>query len=227
MKRETFLTPLEVKFDSGSDTMSFSGYGARFGNVDSYGDVIAAGAFTKTLKDAKSSGNWPAMLLQHGSWLGGDDDMPVGVWTDMHEDEEGLFVEGQLAPTTRGKDAYTLLKMSPRPAINGMSIGFIPTEWTMRSKPEEPRRTLKAVNLLEVSLVTFPANGKARVEAVKSSDEIKTIREFEEFLRDVGGFSHAAAKAIAAGGFKADPRDEDATAAMEIVRRNLSILTRK
>ncbi|TGU42255.1 HK97 family phage prohead protease, partial [bacterium M00.F.Ca.ET.146.01.1.1] len=41
--------------------------------------------------------------------------------------------------------------------------------------------------------------------------EIKTIREFEDFLRDVGGFSHAAAKAIAAGGFKAkpDPRDED------------------
>ncbi len=82
--------------------------------------------------------------------------------------------------------------------------------------------------MLEVSLVTFPANGKARVEAVKSADSIKTIREFEEFLRDVGGFSNAAAKAVAAGGFKANPRDEDANmAAIEIVRRNLAILTRK
>ncbi|MCP1998250.1 HK97 family phage prohead protease [Nitrobacter winogradskyi] len=190
--------------------------------------MIAPGAFEKTLKDARSSGNWPAMLLQHGSFLGGDDNMPVGVWTEMREDSKGLYVEGQLAPTTRGKDAYTLLKMSPRPAINGMSIGYRPVEWSMRAKPEDPRRTLKAVELLEVSLVTFPANGKARVEAVKSADSIKTIREFEEFLRDVGGFSNAAAKAIAAGGFKANPRDEDANmAAIEIVRRNLAILTRK
>lgn len=228
MKRETFLTPLEVKFDSGSEAMSFSGYGARFGNVDSYGDVIAPGAFEKTLKDARSSGNWPAMLLQHGSFLGGDDNMPVGVWTEMREDSKGLYVEGQLAPTARGKDAYTLLKMSPRPAINGMSIGYRPVEWSMRAKPEDPRRTLKAVELLEVSLVTFPANGKARVEAVKSADDIKTIREFEDFLRDVGGFSNAAAKAIAAGGFKAaEPRDEDdASAIAALLRRNTQLLSR-
>jgi hypothetical protein len=45
---------------------------------------------------------------------------------------------------------------------------------------------------------------------VKAAQRIRTIREFEDFLRDEGGFSHAAAKAIAAGGFKAsDPRDED------------------
>jgi HK97 family phage prohead protease len=168
------------------------------------------------------------MLLQHGSFLGGDDNMPVGVWTEMREDSKGLYVEGRLAPTTRGKDAYTLLKMSPRPAINGMSIGYRPVEWSMRAKPEDPRRTLKAVELLEVSLVTFPANGKARVEAVKSADQIKTIREFEDFLRDVGGYSNAAAKAIAAGGFKAaEPRDEDdASAIAALLRRNTQLLSR-
>lgn len=210
MKRESFFTPLECKFDPGGGAMTFAGYGARFNNVDAYGDVIAPGAFTRTLKEARSSGNWPAMLLQHGSFLGGDDNMPVGVWTEMREDDKGLWVEGQLADTQRGRDAYALLKMSPRPAINGMSIGFRATEWTMRTKPDEPRRTLKAVDLFEVSLVTFPANSKARVESVKSADEIKTIREFEEFLRDVGGFSNAQAKAIASQGFKgSDPRDED------------------
>lgn len=229
MKRESFFTPLELKFDPGGEAMTFAGYGAYFNNVDSYGDVIAPGAFTKTLREARSSGNWPAMLLQHGSFLGGDDNMPVGVWTEMREDEKGLWVEGRLADTQRGRDAYALLKMSPRPAINGMSIGFRATEWTMRSKPEEPRRTLKAVDLMEVSLVTFPANGKARVESVKSADDIKTIREFEEFLRDVGGFSHAAAKSIAAGGFKAaDPRDEDdAGAIAAMLRRNIETIIPK
>src|SRR5690606_34136449 len=123
MQRETFFTPLECKFDPGGGAMTFAGYGAYFNNVDAYGDVIAPGAFTKTLKEARASGNWPAMLLQHGSFLGGDDNMPVGVWTDMREDDKGLWVEGQLADTQRGRDTYALLKMSPRPAINGMSIG--------------------------------------------------------------------------------------------------------
>lgn len=232
MKRETFLTPLEVKFDSGSEAMSFSGYGARFGNVDAYGDVIAPGAFEKTLKDARSSGNWPAMMLQHGSFLGGDDNMPVGVWTEMREDSKGLYVEGQLAPTARGKDAYTLLKMSPRPAINGMSIGYRPVEWSMRAKPEDPRRTLKAVELLEVSLVTFPANGKARVESVKSADDIKTIREFEEALCNgtLPALSAKEAKAFLAGGFKAIRSERDAgemsDELAEIIRRNTQLLSR-
>jgi HK97 family phage prohead protease len=232
MKHEHYLTPLEVKFEGGGEAMSFSGYGARFGNIDSYGDMIAPGAFTKTLKEAKASGNWPAMLLQHGSFLGGDDNMPVGVWTDMREDDNGLYVEGRLADTSRGRDAYTLLKMQPRPAITGMSIGFIPVEWAMRSKPEEPRRTLKAVKLMEVSLVTFPANDKARVEAVKSITDIKTIREFEEALTNgtLPALSAKEAKAFLAGGFKAIRSERDAGEVSDelagLIRRNIATLSR-
>lgn len=57
----------------------------------------------------------------------------------------------------------------------------------------------------------------------------QTIREFEDFLRDEGGFSHAAAKAIAAAGFKrsTDPRDEDdARALLESIQRTASLLQR-
>ena len=202
----------ELKFAGDGEAMSFTGYGAVFGNIDSYGDVIQPGAFADTLAYAKQKDQWPAMLLQHGGFMGAADDMtPIGIWTEMAEDGHGLKITGKLADTERGREAYTLLKMQPRPAITGLSIGFIPKEWSMRSKPEEPRRTLKKVDLLEVSLVTFPANDKARVEAVKSNSRFKTIREFESFLRDEGGFSNAAARAIAEGGFKAapEPRDED------------------
>ena len=69
-------------------------------------------------------------------------------------------------------------------------------EWQQRSKPEEPRRTLKKVELIEVSLVTFPANGKARISAVKSLDEVASLRELEAYLREVGGFSKSEAIAI-------------------------------
>lgn len=220
---------IEVKFassDSATDTgeMVFSGYGAVFGNLDSYGDVIQKGAFRDTLREAKKSGDWPAMLMQHGGWgMGADDLTPVGIWTGMEEDDTGLKVEGKLADTPRGIEAYKLMKMSPRPAITGMSIGYFAKEFALGNKPDEPRRTLKKVDLLEVSLVTFPANGKARVQSVKSD---LTIRIAEQALRDVG-FSQREAKAILAEGFKAIPqRDaEDYGELAEMIRRNNAILS--
>ena len=79
---------------------------------------------------------------------------------------------------------------------------------------------------MELSVVTFPANGKARVSAVKAASEIGTMREFERFLRDVGGFSHSQAKAIAASGFKAsDPRDEAEADLAALLRRNMAKIT--
>ena len=60
-------------------------------------------------------------------------------------------------------------------------------------------KTIKS--LPEVSLVTFPMNELARTGAVKAAD-IRTVRDFEDALRDVLGFSHAAAKSIAQRGFK-------------------------
>lgn len=190
----------EIKLAS-SDTqdMTFSGYGAVFGNIDSYGDVIQPGAFADTLAAAQKSGTWPAMLLQHGGYGFSAEDMtPIGIWTSLSEDGIGLKVEGKFADTARGREAYALLKMQPRPAIDGLSIGYIPKEWAQRSKPEEPRRTLKKVDLLEVSLVTFPANGKARVSSVKSAEEICTLRDAEAYLRDAGGFSKSEAVALVA-----------------------------
>ncbi len=198
----------ELKFAESGDEMTFSGYGSVFGVRDYYGDVIAKGAFKTTLKEAKASGRYPAMLCQHGSFLGGEDNNPIGIWTDLVEDDIGLKVDGKLAPTARGQEAWALLKMQPRPAIDGLSIGFIAKEWSVGTKPDEPRRTLKEVELWEVSLVTFPANPDSRVQ-VKAADRFKTVRDLEAFLRDEGGFSHAAAKAIASRGFReADARDE-------------------
>ena len=207
----------EVKL-AGGDAMTFSGYGAVFDNVDSYGDVIVKGAFTETLERARSSGQWPAMLMQHGGWgMGADDMTPVGIWTDLEEDNIGLKVTGKLADTTRGREAYALLKMEPRPAIDGLSIGYIAKSYEPRSRPEEPRRKLTKVDLLEVSLVTFPANTKARVGGVKSAGGL-TAEDAAAALYEVG-FSSMEARAILAKGFKAiglrESGDGDQIAALQ------------
>lgn len=211
---------------AGGDDKTFTGYGAVFGNTDSYGDVIAPGAFADTLANARKTGQWPAMLAQHGGWgVTAEDMMPIGIWTDLAEDGHGLKVEGKLADTPRGRDAYALLKMDPRPAIDGLSIGYIAKAFEARTKPDEPRRKLTKIDLFEISLVTFPANPKARLTGIKSGGDM-TIREFEDFLRDAGGFSRAAAKTIAATGYKAaQPRDEGAAELAEMLRSNIATIT--
>jgi len=220
----------EVKLasdDVDSKTGVFSGYGAVFGNTDSYGDVIEKGAFRDTLREWEQRGKLPPMLLQHGGGMFGgaaDDMLPIGKWLSMEENSKGLKVEGQLfaMATERGQYIYEGLKSG---VLDGLSIGFRVKKYTRGTKPSEPARRLEAIDLMEVSVVTFPANGKARVSGVKASERIKTIRDFEDFLRDAGGFSNAAARAIASGGFKAaDPRDEDGADLMAALRRNIETL---
>jgi uncharacterized protein len=218
---------IEVKAMGESDgQMRFTGYGAVFGNVDSYGDVIKKGAFQETLKQAKKTGIYPAMLSQHGGWgMSADDMTPIGLWDELSEDDTGLKLSGVFADTQRGREMYTLMKMQPRPAITGLSIGYIAKKFTVGTKPSEPRRTLEAVELMEISPVTFPANFKARVASVKSA---LTIRDLEQALRDVG-LSQAEAKALMAGGYKAiNQREVETIAGLDEVvaqlKRNIATL---
>ena len=183
MKTKHFDVGFEIKAVNADGTVE--GYGSVFGVRDNYDDVIAKGAFVKSLKDHKAAGTMPAMLWQH------DADKPIGVWTEMVEDEKGLRIKGQLAmETVKGKEAHALLKMG---ALNGLSIGFMSKQWAYDREPEV--RTLTEIDLWEVSLVTFPANEKARVTNVKSADEMATPKDAEKALRDAG-FSKSDATAF-------------------------------
>lgn len=222
---------VELKFsgaDTGADAMTFSGYGAVFGNVDAGGDLIEPGAFASFLADVKANRQpWPAMLSQHGGMqLTASDMTPIGVWTDFAEDGHGLKVSGQLADTPRGREMYALMKMSPRPAIDGMSIGYIAKEAIPRSSADEPRRRLKRIDLMEVSLVTRPMNGKARITGVKSLEEIESLSEIEDYLREAGGFSRNEAKTLIARIKKstgADAGDDLAQITAALTKRGASL----
>ena len=198
METKRLARPFELK-DMDDETGTFTGYGSIFNNEDLSRDICKRGCFRESLKAHKAAGTMPAMLWQH------DPHEPLGVWLEMKEDDTGLFVRGQLAMgTRRGAECRELMAMK---AITGLSIGYRAEEYKIDEKAGT--RTLIRVALWEVSPVVFPANPDARIGDVKAADRIKTIREFEDFLRDAGGFSVAAAKAIASGGFKAtQPRDE-------------------
>ena len=198
----------EVKFADGAAPGTFSGYGAVFTNEDLGGDVILPGAFKDSL--AARPAAKVKMLWQHGY---DDNSMPVGIWTKMEEDAKGLYVEGRLIAleTDRGRQLHEGMQTG---AIDAMSITYVATDVIYGSKEGEPWRTIRKLDLYEVGPVLFGMNEEARIDEAKAAADIKTIRDFETFLRDVGGYSIADAKAIASGGFKAKPalRDEGGAA---------------
>lgn len=176
-----------LQLKSVTDEGSFEGYGSIFGNVDSYGEKVMPGAFAESLARHKREGTKPLMLWQHDSWS------PIGIWEDLAEDGKGLWGRGRLLTGVKAADeALILLKAG---AVQGLSIGYREVE----TEPDQNIRLLKKLDLLEISIVSFPANKRARVETVKSildAGKLPTVREFEEFLRDAG-FSKTLATAIA------------------------------
>jgi phage head maturation protease len=94
---------------------------------------------------------------------------------------------------------YTLLSMQPRPAIDGLSIGYVPVKWKVNSDPKEgePRRVLTDVDLYEISLVTWPANSRARVTSVKSARDLEaTFRALGLSTRESKRAASAAWRAL-------------------------------
>jgi HK97 family phage prohead protease len=174
METKHFDVGFEIKAVNADGTVE--GYGSVFGVKDSYADIIQKGAFVKSIDAHREGKSMPAMLWQH------DAAQPIGIWTEMSEDANGLKLKGKLAmDTVKGSEAHALLKMG---AINGLSIGFMTKQAAYDEKTEI--RTLTEVELWEVSLVTFPANTQARVTQVKSADDLQTLKDAERILRDSG-----------------------------------------
>lgn len=218
----------EFKFaDDGAPDGTFSGYGAVFGNEDYGGDVIMKGAFKKTLAEWKAKKKLPKMLLQHGGYGSGDGMLPIGVWTKMEEDDYGLKVEGRLyaLDTDRGKLIYEGIKFG---ALDGLSIGYRAKEFVLGTKPEEPWRTIKRLDLFEVSVVLFGMNELATVTAVKGSG-LPTEREIERVLMRDAGLSASEAKTLIASGYKSlkgarEAADSEDDELKELINRAASAL---
>jgi HK97 family phage prohead protease len=180
-----------------SDDGLFSGYGSVFGVVDSYNEVVAPGAFLESLEEAKSKARTFPVLWQHRT------DEPIGNWDieSLKEDDRGLFGSGGLwledAPYAR--IAYRGMKSR---SITGLSIGYYVRESSFDEKTRI--RTLTKLDLVEISIVTVPANDEARTDVIKSKlahGGLPTLPEFEQLLREAG-FSKTQSAVIANRGLQ-------------------------
>jgi hypothetical protein len=133
------------------------GYASLFGEVDQARDMVTAGAFAQTLRQ-RDIRRIP-MLFQH------DPSEPIGIWLELREDFRGLYARGRLIPDVqRAREVLALLKAG---TSDGLSIGFRTVKG--RIDPKTRIRKLEAVDLWEISIVTFPLLAGARVRAVKEA----------------------------------------------------------
>ncbi len=136
---------------------TIAGYASLFGEIDASRDMVMPGAFAATLR-TRGLRRIP-MLFQH------DPAEPIGIWLELREDHRGLYARGRLIPEVmRARELLALLKAG---ASDGLSIGFRTV--TARIDPKTRVRRLHAVDLWEISLVTFPLLAGARVQSVKEN----------------------------------------------------------
>ncbi len=137
-----------------TSSLRFSGYASLFNLPDLSGDQVMMGSFHRSLRARGVEGI--RMLWNH------DPSEPIGVWTSIIEDAHGLRVDGRLTPQVARSIALCALITDG--AVDGLSIGF----HTIRS--DRPRggsgRRLIEVDLWEISLVAFPMQPNARIDAI-------------------------------------------------------------
>lgn len=194
------MKSISEKKEDGGHFAYFEGYGSTFGNLDLGDDIVAQGAFTKTLQ----SGRKIKMLWQHNYMT------PIGSYPQLREDSKGLFVQGRInLGTEKGQEGYALLKAGD---MDSMSIGFRTIDSEYNSDTDV--RVLKELDLFEISLVTQPMNEMALVTAVKSVEAATGLGDVTKLLREAG-FSRNASNLLVskiksfAGQCNADPRSAD------------------
>lgn len=136
---------------------AFAGYASVFHREDRGRDIVMRGAFRRSIAERGAAGI--KLLWQH------DPQEPIGVIDSLAEDDHGLFVRGRLLlEVARAREAHALMR---RRALDGLSIGYR----TVRSdvEPKSGARLLRDVELWEISLVTFPMQEAARINAFKTA----------------------------------------------------------
>ncbi len=153
------------------------GFASIFGNVDLEGDVIVRGAFARSLERIGPSMKVP-LFWEHDHSNPFADGIPLGHTTHLEETEKGLAFSALVIPTTKGKDISLLVDAG---SLTEASFGFNIIDKEFK---DDGTRTLKALDLIEVTVAMWGVNPATEIEAASShpvDDECDP--EIEQCLR--------------------------------------------
>lgn len=165
--RRAYPAEITAAAAKGDEPGTITGYASVFDVIDSYGDIIAPGAFTRTIAAWKAKGRPVPVLWQHDTYK------PIGATLEIDEDDHGLRIKARLLveDVKQAQEAHALAKAN---ILGGLSIGFsLPRKTSAGGEAvtwDEERRAwiIHEVRLWEYSAVTFPANDEATIDAVKA-----------------------------------------------------------
>ncbi|WP_375319329.1 phage major capsid protein [Candidatus Tisiphia endosymbiont of Oplodontha viridula] len=131
------------------NSVVISGYASVYNISDQQNDLIAKGAF------ASADHSSIKFLWQH------DWQQPIGVIKSLTEDDYGLKVEAIINnKIEKGKEAIELVRQG---AVDSLSIGFNIKQANYNNLNQ---RIITEAELIEVSIVTFPANYHAKISHI-------------------------------------------------------------
>ena len=148
------LAGLKTGPGDGLGEKEFTAYASTWTRTpDAYGDVVAKGAFTQTIKDWAASGNTLPILYAHNA---ADPYMNVAAAVGLSEDDHGLLVHGKFDDAPTAEQVYHLVKER---RLSQLSFAYD----TLDSGPVDlagggTANELRQVRLYEVSLVPVGAN---------------------------------------------------------------------
>ncbi|WP_375331821.1 phage major capsid protein [Candidatus Tisiphia endosymbiont of Temnostethus pusillus] len=132
-----------------NNSIVISGYASVYNISDQHNDLIAKGAF------ASADHSSIKFLWQH------DWQQPIGVIKSLTEDDYGLKVEAIINnKIEKGKEAIELVRQG---AVDSLSVGF---NIKLSNYNNLNQRVITEAELIEVSIVTFPANYHAKISHI-------------------------------------------------------------
>lgn len=161
--KDFVITGMKAGPDDGLEEGIFEAYASVFGNIDSYGDVVAKGAFTKTLEEWGESGNTIPCLYGHDMF---DPFCNIGAVLAAEQDDHGLKVRVQLdLDNPTAMQVYRLMKGR---RLNQMSFAFDVLDSGKTEVDGEKANELRELQLYEVSVVPVGANQETEILSVKA-----------------------------------------------------------
>ena len=166
---------IDVKADSGSIT----GYASTWTREpDSYGDVVAKGAFAEHIAQIKEEGRVLPFLFNHNS---SDLKSYIGTVVDLEEDDHGLKFTAVFDDTEEGQRARSL-------AADGRLCKFsfaydVLDAGEVELEDGRKANELRKLNIHEVSLVLYPANPDTSVVSVKAGR--RNRKSDEEIIKQI------------------------------------------
>ena len=197
------------------DKGTIEGYFSTYDRIpDSYGDVVAPGAFTETIKAREASGHPFPLCWNH------DLDQIIGAVDSITDNDHGPYMVAHFFDTPLAQEKREIVKSG---VVYQFSFAYsVEDEAVVELADGTKANELRKLNLYEVSVVPIPANPRAEVTNIKSNEELvkNAISALQALLHTDEGEDEAKANVAAEEPKQSNPEKEDLLAYIKSMEAN-------